>query len=210
MGYSAEDIEARAEKLYTLYRTKRHHDSPALDIQHLHRDLGGTIYTVSVYDREMTITDYTLNPDTQQWEDIKFETYLPYCSEGELESGVVINRNNRFRLAHSIGHLFLHFLPDKSPAPQTVYRLGRSPEESEANHFAATLTMPRQAFTHHWHHTTGGDLGKQSELFRTSVGKTQARAYQLGLIPYPPQQGMQQAETPPPDPGTHQQGTRAN
>lgn len=27
MGYSAEDIEARAEKLYTLYRAKRHHDS---------------------------------------------------------------------------------------------------------------------------------------------------------------------------------------
>lgn len=186
MGYSAEDIEARAEKLYTLYRAKRHHDSPALDVQRLHRDLGGNIYTVSVYDREMTITDYTLNPVTQQWENVRFETYLPYAGESELESGVIVSGLNRFRLARSIGHLFLHFLPDKSPAPQTVYRLGRSPEESEANHFAATLTMPRQAFTHHWHHTTGGDLGKQSELFRTSVGKTQARAYQLGLIPYPP------------------------
>lgn len=186
MGYSAEDIEARAEKLYTLYRTKRHHDSPALLIRNLHRDLGGSIYTVSVYDREMAITDYTRNPDTQQWENVRFETYLPYAGESELESGVIVSGLNRFRLARSIGHLFLHFLPDKSPAPQTVYRLGRSPEESEANHFAAALTMPRQAFTHHWHHITGGDLGKQSELFRTSVGKTQARAYQLGLIPYPP------------------------
>ena len=186
LSYSAEDIEERAEKLYTLYRAKRHHDSPALLIRNLHRDLGGNIYTVSVYDREMTITDYTLNPVTQQWENVRFETYLPYAGESELESGVIVSGLNRFRLARSIGHLFLHFLPDKSPAPQTVYRLGRSPEESEANHFAASLTMPRQAFTHHWHHTTGGDLGKQSELFRTSVGKTQARAYQLGLIPYPP------------------------
>ena len=183
MGYSVEYIEESAEKLYTLYRAKRHHDSPALDIQHLHRDLGGTIYAVNVYEKEMVVTDYTLNPDTQQWEDIKFETYLPYAGESELESGVIVSGLNRFRLARSIGHLFLHFLPDKSPAPQTVYRLGRSSEESEANHFAAALTMPRQAFTHHWHHTTGGDLGKQSELFRTSISKTQARAYQLGLIP---------------------------
>lgn len=35
MGYSAEDIEGRAEKLYTLYRAKRHHDSPALLIRNL-------------------------------------------------------------------------------------------------------------------------------------------------------------------------------
>lgn len=200
MGYSAEDIEERAEKLYTLYRTKRHHDSPALLIRNLHRDLGGNIYTVSVYDREMAITDCTLNPVTQQWENVRFETYIPYMGEEELESEVGISGLSRAYLAHSIGHLFLHFLPDKSQEPQTVYLPGRSIEQREANHFAAALTMPRQAFTHHWHHTTGGDLGKQSELFRTSVGKTQARAYQLGLIPYPPQQGMQQAETPPPDP----------
>lgn len=183
MGYSAEDIEARAEKLYTLYRTKRHHDSPALDVQRLHRDLGGSIYLVKGSWDEMTVTDYTLNPDTQQWEDIRFETYLPYCSDRELESGVVINRNNRFRLAHSIGHLYLHFLPDKNPAPQTTYRIGRSAQQSEAHHFAAALIMPRQAFTHHWHNTTGGDLLKQSQLFDTVVRYVQPRAIQLGLIP---------------------------
>ena len=183
MSYSAEDIEERAEKLYTLYRAKRHHDSPALDIQSLHRDLGGSIYAVKVYEKEMVVTDYTLNPDTQQWENIRFETYLPYAGESELDSGVIVSGLNRFRLARSIGHLYLHFLPNKSPAPQTVYRLGRSPEQTEANHFAAALTMPRQAFTHHWHNTTNGDLGKQSELFRTSVSKTQARAIQLGLTP---------------------------
>lgn len=197
MGYSVEDIEERAEKLYTLYRAKRHHDSPALDVQRLHRDLGGSIYTVSVYDREMTITDYTRNPDTQLWENVRFETYIPYMSEEELESEVGISGLNRAYLAHSIGHLFLHFLPDKSQEPQTVYLPGRSIEQREANHFAAALIMPRQAFTHHWHHTTGGDLGKQSELFRTSVGKTQP-AWTHPLTP--PQQGMQQAETPPPDP----------
>lgn len=183
LSYSAEDIEERAEKLYTLYRAKRHHDSPALDIQRLHRDLGGTIYLVKGSWDEMIVADYTLNPDTQQWENIRFETHLPYCSEGELESGVVINRNNRFRLAHSIGHLYLHFLPDKNPAPQTVYRTGRSPEQSEAHHFAAALIMPRQAFTHHWNHTTSGDLLKQSELFGTSIFYAHRRAIQLGLIP---------------------------
>lgn len=183
MGYSAEDIEERAEKLYTLYRAKRHHDSPALDVQHLHRDLGGTIYLVNGSWDEMTVTGYTLNPDTQQWENISFETYLPYCSDREMKSGVVINRNNRFRLAHSIGHLYLHFLPDKNPAPQTVYRTGLSPEQSEAHHFAAALIMPRQAFTHHWHNTTGGDLLKQSQLFDTVVRYVQPRAIQLGLIP---------------------------
>lgn len=169
MSYSAEDIEERAEKLYTLYRAKRHHDSPALDIQHLHRDLGGSIYLVKGTWEEMTVTDYTLNPDTQQWENIRFETYLPYCSEGEMKSGVVINRNNRFRLAHSIGHLYLHFLPDKNHAPQTMYHAGRSAQQSEAHHFAAALIMPRQAFTHHWHNTTNGDLLKQAQLFDTTV-----------------------------------------
>lgn len=183
MGYSAEDIEERAEKLYTLYRAKRHHDSPALAVQSLHRDLGGSIYGVDGSWEEMTVTDYTLNPDTQQWENVRFETYLPYCSEGELESGVVINRNNRFRLAHSIGHLYLHFLPDKSPAPQTVYRTVRSAQQSEAHHFAAALIMPRQAFAHHWHNTTGGDLLKQSELFGTNIFYAHRRAIQLGLIP---------------------------
>lgn len=182
MSYSAEDIEERAEKLYTLYRAKRHHDSPALDVQHLHRDLGGTIYLVKGSWDEMTVTDYTLNPVTHQWEDIRFETYLPYCSEGELESGVVINRNNRFRVAHSIGHLYLHFLPDKSPAPQTMYRAGRSAQQSEAHHFAAALIMPRQAFAHHWHHTTAGALDKQSELFGTNIFYAYRRAIQLGLI----------------------------
>ena len=183
MGYSAEDIEERAEKLYTLYRAKRHHDSPALDIQHLHRDLGGTIYLVKGSWDEMIVTDYTLNPDTQQWENVRFKTHLPYCSEGELESGVVINRSNRFRVAHSIGHLYLHFLPDKNPAPQTVYRTGRSAQQSEAHHFAAALIMPRQAFTYHWHNTTGGDLLKQSQLFDTVVRYVRPRAIQLGLIP---------------------------
>lgn len=183
MGYSAEDIEERAEKLYTLYRAKRHHDSPALLIRNLHRDLGGNIYTVSVYDREMAITDCTLNPVTQQWENVRFETYIPYMGEEELESEVGISGLNRAYLAHSIGHLFLHFLPDKSQEPQTVYLPGRSIEQREANHFAAALTMPRHAFTHHWHHTTGGALDKQSKLFGTSISRTQARAYQLGLIP---------------------------
>lgn len=183
MGYSAEDIEERAEKLYTLYRAKRHHDSPALDVQRLHRDLGGSIYAVNVYEKEMAVTDYTLNPDTQQWENIKFETYLPYPSEEGLDSGVVTSGNNRFRLAHSIGHLYLHFLPNKNPAPQMEYWVGRSPEQSEAHHFAAALIMPRDAFIHHWHHTTGGDPLKQSELFGTSIFYAHRRAIQLGLIP---------------------------
>lgn len=183
MGYSAEDIEEHAEKLYTLYRTKRHHDSPALNVQRLHRDFGGSIYAVNVYEKEMVVTDYTLNPSTQQWENVRFETYLPYCGDRELKSGVVINRNNRFRLAHSIGHLYLHFLPNKNPAPQTTYRIGRSAQQSEAHHFAAALIMPRQAFTHHWHNTTGGDLLKQSQLFDTVVRYVQPRAIQLGLIP---------------------------
>lgn len=183
MGYSAEDIEARAEKLYTLYRAKRHHDSPALAVQHLHRDLGGSIYLVKGTWEEMTVTDCTLNPDTQQWENVRFETYIPYMGEEELESEVGISGLNRAYLAHSIGHLFLHFLPDKSQEPQTVYLPGRSIEQREANHFAAALIMPQDAFTYHWHNTTGGALDKQSKLFGTSISRTQARAYQLGLIP---------------------------
>lgn len=136
---------------------------------------------------EMTVTDYTLNPDTQQWENVRFETYLPYCSDRELKSGVVINRNNRFRLAHSIGHLYLHFLPDKSPAPQTMYHVGRSAQQSEAHHFAAALIMPRQAFTYHWHNTTGGDLLKQSELFGTAIRYAYPRAQSnLDSSPNPP------------------------
>ena len=82
----------------------------------------------------------------------------------------------------SIGHLYLHFLSCKSQEPQTVYRLGRSAQQSEAHHFVAALIMPRQAFTHHWNHTTGGTLLKQSELFGTNIFYAHRRAIQLGLI----------------------------
>lgn len=185
---TAEHIEQRAEKLYNLYRDKHPHNTPALNVQQLTYDLGGKIGINPDVNRllntaELDINDYTLNPETQQWENINFKSYIPYLTLHEQKTGTIKNVFTRFRLAHNLGHLYLHILNHKTTAPPDSYnKAPGSHQEREANRFAAALLMPRTPFTHHWKNTANGDIIELSKLFKTGIIYTEIRANQLGLI----------------------------
>lgn len=186
--YMDEHIEQRAEKLYNTYRKQRPHPTPALDIQRLTYDLGGKIWgTPALYimrdATELDINDYTLNPETRQWENISFNSYISDTYVPEQNTGTIGNIFARFRLAHNLGHLYLHILNNKTGTlPNSYNRAPLTRQEREANAFAAALLMPKTHFTHHWKNTTNGDIIELSKLFKTGAIYTETRAKQLGLI----------------------------
>lgn len=186
--YMVEHIEQRAEKLYNTYRNQRHHPTPALDVQQLTYDLGGKIWgTPALYimrdATELDINDYTLNPETRRWENISFNSYIPDIHIPEPNTGTIENIFARFRLAHNLGHLYLHVLNNKTGTlPNSYNKTPHSQQEREANAFAAALLMPKTPFTHHWKNTANGDIIELSKLFKTGAIYTEIRAKQLGLI----------------------------
>lgn len=186
--YMVEHIEQRAEKLYNTYRNKHPHNTPALNVQQLTYDLGGKIWLNPDVNRllntaELDINDYTLNPETQQWENINFNSYIPYLTLHEQKTGTIGNVFTRFRLAHNLGHLYLHILNNKTGTlPDSHIKTPLSQQEREANRFAAALLMPKTPFTHHWKNTANGDIIELSKLFKTGTIYTEIRAKQLGLI----------------------------
>jgi hypothetical protein len=186
--YMVEHIEQRAEKLYNTYRNQHPHPTPALDIQQLTYDLGGKIWLNPDVNRllntpELDINDYTLNSETRQWENISFNSYIPYLSLHEQNTRTIRNVFTRFRLAHNLGHLYLHILNNKTGTlPNSYNKTPHSQQEREANGFAATLLMPKTHFTHHWENTANGDIIELSKLFKTGAIYTEIRAKQLGLI----------------------------
>lgn len=141
--YMVEHIEQRAEKLYNTYRNKHPHNTPALNVQQLTYDLGGKIWLNPDVNRllntaELDINDYTLNPETQQWENINFNSYIPYLTLHEQKTGTIGNVFTRFRLAHNLGHLYLHILNNKTGTlPDSHIKTPLSQQEREANRFAA-------------------------------------------------------------------------
>lgn len=185
--YMVEHIEQRAEKLYNTYRNQRPHPTPALDIQQLTYDLGGKVMVNPDVNRllntpELDINDYTLDPETQRWENISFNSYIPYLTCNEQKTGTIGNVFTRFRLAHNLGHLYLHVLNHKTTTPPDSYnKVPLSQQEREANKFAAALLMPKTPFTHHWKNTANGDIIELSKLFKTGTIYTEIRAKQLGL-----------------------------
>lgn len=186
--YMDEHIEQRAEKLYNTYRNQHPHPTPALDIQQLTYDLGGKIRINPDIKRllntpELDINDYTLNPETRQWENISFNTYIPYTAIKEQNTGIILNPFTKFRLAHNLGHLYLHILNNKTGTlPDSYIKTPLSQQEREANRFAAALLMPKTHFTHHWKNTANGDIIEMMRLFKTGITYTEIRAKQLGLI----------------------------
>lgn len=186
--YKDEHIEQRAEKLYNTYRNKHPHNTPALNVQQLTYDLGGKIWLNPDVNRllntpELDINDYALNLETQQWENINFTSYIPYLTLHEEKTGTIENVFTRFRLAHNLGHLYLHILNNKTTIPPDSYnKTPSSHQEREANRFAAALLMPKTPFTHHWKNTANGDIIELSKLFKTGIIYTEIRANQLGLI----------------------------
>lgn len=186
--YMVEHIEQRAEKLYNTYRNKHPHNTPALNVQQLTYDLGGKIWLNPDVNRllntpELDINDYALNLETQQWKNINFNSYIPYLTLHEQKTGSIGNVFTRFRLAHNLGHLYLHILNNKTGTlPNSYNKTPRSLQEREANRFAAALLMPKTHFTHHWKNTANGDIIELSKLFKTGTIYTEIRANQLGLI----------------------------
>lgn len=185
--YMVEHIEQRAEKLYNTYRNQRPHPTPALDIQQLTYDLGGKIRLNPDVNRllntpELDINNYTLKPETRQWENISFTSYIPYLTLHEQKTRTIENVFTRFRLAHNLGHLYLHILNNKTGTlPNSYNKTPRSQQEREANKFAAALLMPKTHFTNHWKNTANGDIIELSKLFETGAIYTEIRAKQLGL-----------------------------
>lgn len=186
--YQDEHIEQRAEKLYNTYLNKHPHNTPALNVQQLTYDLGGKIWVNPDVNRllstpELDINDYALNLETQQWENINFNSYIPYLTLHEEKTRTIENVFTRFRLAHNLGHLYLHILNNKTTIPPDSYnKTPSSHQEREANRFAAALLMPKTPFTHHWKNTANGDIIELSNLFKTGITYTEIRAKQLGLI----------------------------
>lgn len=186
--YMVEHIEQRAEKIYNTYRNQRPHPTPALDIQQLTYDLGGKIWVNPDVERllnttELDINDYALNLETRRWENISFNSYIPYLTLHEQKTRTIENVFTRFRLAHNLGHLYLHILSNKTGTlPNSYNKTPGSQQEREANRFAAALLMPKTPFTHHWKNTTNGDIIELSKLFKTGAIYTEIRAKQLGLI----------------------------
>ena len=185
--YMVEHIEERAEKIYNTYRNQHPHPTPALDIQQLTYDLGGKIWLNPDVNRllitpELDINDYTLKPETRQWENISFTSYIPHLTLNEQNTGSIGNVFTRFRLAHNLGHLYLHILNNKTGTlPNSYNRAPLTRQEDEANAFAAALLMPKTPFTHHWKNTANGDIIELSKLFKTGAIYTEIRAKQLGL-----------------------------
>lgn len=186
--YMDEHIEQRAEKLYNTYRNQHPHPTPALDVQQLTYDLGGKIWLNPDVNRllntpELDINNYTLNTETRQWENISFTSYIPHLTLNEEKTGSIGNVFTRFRLAHNLGHLYLHILNNKTGTlPNSYNRAPLTRQEDEANAFAAALLMPKTPFTHHWKNTANGDIIELSKLFETGSFYTEIRAKQLGLI----------------------------
>lgn len=185
--YMVEHIEQRAEKIYNTYRNQHPHPTPALDVQQLTYDLGGKIRLNPDVNRllntpELDINNYTLKPETRQWENISFNSYIPYLTLHEQKTRTIENVFTRFRLAHNLGHLYLHILNNKTGTlPNSYNRAPLTRQEDEANAFAAALLMPKTPFTHHWKNTANGDIIELSKLFETGSFYTDIRAKQLGL-----------------------------
>lgn len=112
----------------------------------------------------------------------KPEILLILLSLNEQNTGSIGNVFTRFRLAHNLGHLYLHILNNKTGTlPNSYNRAPLTRQEDEANAFAAALLMPKTPFTHHWKNTANGDIIELSKLFETGSFYTDIRAKQLGL-----------------------------
>jgi len=91
-------------------------------------------------------------------------------------------RKQRFFIAKSIGHYFLHY---RYPGIETYMKFyGRASDseiDTQANHFAATLIMPAKQFTQQYEKLEG-DRMQLSELFDISPLAVKVRAELLGLL----------------------------
>lgn len=94
-------------------------------------------------------------------------------------------QRNAFTVAHELGHFFLH----ENKPNEVFYRLEADMiktqeddrQESEANWFAASLLMPREAMIK-YHEIFDGDTNKMVVLFGVSKAAMYWRSKNMGLV----------------------------
>lgn len=185
MHYTDQSIEELTARLHSLYATKyaptADTDHPyALDIQHLTHLLGGTItYTLHLEAGSMStrITHTRHDPEPDAGEPFAFTTTLSKADPPRLQ---------RFRLAHEIGHIYLHHLKQPPEHRQVEffkrpYNPAEAKQCTQANKFAGALLMPARKFHQAWDET-GGDLIKIADLFNVTVVTAEARHHHLTIM----------------------------
>lgn len=182
MHYTDQSIEELTTRLHNLYTTKyapmTDTNYPyALDIHHLTQLLGGTItYTLHLEAGSITtrITHPHHDPEPDTRAPFAFTTTLSKADPPRLQ---------RFRLAHEIGHIYLHHLKQPPEHRQVeFFKRPYNPAEpkrcTQANKFAGALLMPAHMFRQAWD-KTGGDLIKIADLFNVTVVTAEARYHHL-------------------------------
>ncbi|QNT78289.1 ImmA/IrrE family metallo-endopeptidase [Entomobacter blattae] len=151
---------------------------PGDNLLSLVHDLNGTVSIKDIYDG---------NPDSILIEaDSSFIIFI---------SGITGPRRDRFTIAHELGHLFLHFLPEHSKNNSYRMRATRWVDEEdsdqrraerEANIFAAELLMPKERFIGFFEEnkidtTDNASIVKVSDYFGVSLSAAKVRVSSLGL-----------------------------
>lgn len=185
MRYTNQGVEELTARLHSLYITKYAHtadtDHPyALDIHHLTQLLGGTItYTLHLEAGSMSTRITHLHHDSEP------DVGVPFAFTTTL-SKADPPRLQRFRLAHELGHIYLHHLKQPPGHRQAeFYKYPYNPAEAkqctQANKFAGALLMPAYLFHRAWDETDG-DLIKIAELFKVTVVTAEARHNHLTMM----------------------------
>lgn len=182
MQCTDQSIEELTARFHSLYTTKYAHTADtnhpyALDIHHLTQLLGGTItYTLHLEAGSMStrITHLHHDPEPNAGATFAFTTTLSKADPPRLQ---------RFRLAHELGHVYLHHLKQPPERRQSeFYKHPYNPAEAkqctQANKFAGALLMPAHLFHRAWEET-GGDLIKIADLFNVTVVTAEARYHHL-------------------------------
>ena len=185
MQCTDQSIEELTARFHSLYTTKYAHTADtnhpyALDIHHLTQLLGGTItYTLHLEAGSMStrITHLHHDPEPNAGATFAFTTTLSKADPPRLQ---------RFRLAHELGHVYLHHLKQPSERRQSeFYKHPYNPAEAkqctQANKFAGALLMPAHLFHRAWEET-GGDLIEIAELFKVTVVTAEARHHHLTMM----------------------------
>lgn len=178
MQYPDQSIEELTARLHSLYATKYAPTTDtsypyALDIHHLTHLLGGTInYTLHLEPGSVTtlITHPRQDPEPNAGATFAFTTTLSKTDPPRLQN---------FRLAHEIGHIYLHHLKQPPERRQSEfckhpYNPAEAKQCTQANKFAGALLMPAHMFRQVWDET-GGDLIKIADLFKVTVVTAEAR-----------------------------------
>lgn len=162
MHYTDQSIEELTARLHSLYATTYAHTADtshphALDIHH--------------------ITHPHHDPEPDAGATFTFTTTLSKTDPPRLQ---------RFRLAHELGHVYLHHLKQPPEHRQTeFFKHPSNPAEAkqctQANKFAGALLMPADMFHQAWDETSG-DLIKIADLFNVTVVTAEARHNHLTQI----------------------------